>query len=194
LVEDEAANGMGHAAEKQEDAPVARKAPARMYFLRLPKPDLSDLQLEKQQLDTEATQSKDACNRTLAAAKLANEHRYQRREEYTASHAQFNATKADRDVLLNRLRPLREHNRAVSDQRNAIKQQKAGLPASTVGELDAKIEALELKQAHETMSRRDENDLIKEIKRLTKCRPDVARFEAQFQQVRPACTHMGGIL
>ena len=161
----------------------ARKVPERMYFLRLPKPDLSDLQMDKQRLDTEFTQYKEACNRALAAAKLANEHRYQRREEYNSSHQQFNATKAERDGLLNRLRPLREANRQVTDRRNVINQQKAGLPASSVAELEAKIQELEWKQAHETMDRRTENALIADIKKLSKSRADVARFEEQYQQV-----------
>lgn len=172
-------------------APLS-KLPTRMYFLRVPKPDLSERQLDKQHLDNELAQYKDACNRALAAAKLANEHRYQRREEYQASFAQFGVSKADREALLSRLKPLRDVNKQVSDRKHHIQERKSQLPASSIAHLNAKIEELEWKQAHETMDRKDENNLIAEIKKLNKSRADVARFEAEYQQVCTSPFTTGG--
>lgn len=163
--------------------------PTKMYFLRMPKPDLSDKQLEKAQMDAEVAQYKDACDRALAAAKLANEHRYQRREEYQASFAQFGVSRADREALLARLRPMRDENRQASERRQQMNAQKAQLPAATVADLEKKIDDLEKKQAHETMDRKSENALIAEIKKLTKSRAAVARFEAENPSVCPPHPH-----
>ena len=168
----------------QQQAAPEKKAPTRLYFLRLPKPDTADKQLEVQGLEAELAQYKEACDRALAIAKLANETRHQRRDEYTDSHKQFQATKQDREALLERLRPLREVNKQVNNNKNELRDRKSGLPATSIAELDAKIQALEYKQAHESMDRKAENQLIADIKKINKSRPDVARYEAEHQRVR----------
>lgn len=188
---DDAAEAANGAAAAEEDAPQevdepAPKLPTRMYFLRVPRPDVSDRQLHKQQLDAEFFQLKEACDKALAAAKLANEYRNQHREEYQASLAQFGVSKADRDELLARLKPLRDVNRQVSSQRTEMRDQRSALPAASVAELDQMIADLEFKQAHETMDKRSENALIADIRRLNKSRAEVARFEDAHAHVRPS--------
>lgn len=162
---------------------AAPKLPTKLYFLRVPKPDLSELQLQKQQLDAECTQLKEACDQALAAAKLANEYRNQRREEYQASLAQFGVSKADRDELLGRLKPLRDVNRQVATHRNQVRDVGRALPATSVAQLDKMIAELEFKQAHEILDRKTENAIIAEIKKLNKCRTEVANFESMHAQV-----------
>jgi hypothetical protein len=50
------------------------KAPPNMHPSQVPVPDLSAPQLPKQQLDSECLQLKEASDRALAPARLANEH------------------------------------------------------------------------------------------------------------------------
>jgi uncharacterized coiled-coil DUF342 family protein len=172
---------------KDDDEPIldgaAPKLPSKMYFLRVPKPDLSELQLQKQQLDAECFQLKEACDKALAAAKLANEYRNQRREEYQASLAQFGVSKADRDELLSRLKPLRDVNRQVASQRSQVRDVGRQLPATSVAQLDKMIAELEFKQAHDILDRKTENAVIAEIKRLNKSRSGVASFESMHAEV-----------
>lgn len=161
----------------------AKQQPTRMYFLRMPKPDTSDLEFRKEQVETELKAYKQACSKALAAAKLAHERKLQRKEEHSQSNEQFQVSKQDRNTLRDRLRPVSDLSRQVRDQRRDINDRKSQLPASTVAELDGKIADLEFKQAHEPMDRRDENNLIADIRKLKKCRPDVARFEMEYQAV-----------
>lgn len=169
------------------EAPAKPQHPTRIYFLRMPKPDTSDLEFRKEQVETELKAYKQACSKALAAAKLAHERKLQRKEEHGQSNEQFQVSKLDRNTLRDRLRPVSDLSRQVRDQRRDINDRKSQLPASTVAELDQKITELEFKQAHEPMDRRDENNLIADIRKLKKCRPDVARFEMEYQAV---CIHL----
>jgi hypothetical protein len=169
------------------EVPAAPAQPTRMYFLRMPKPDTSDLEFQKEQVETELRAYKAACTKALAAAKLAHEHKLQRKEEHSHANEQFQVSKQDRNILRDRLRPVSDLSRQVRDQRRDINDRKSQLPASTVAELDATIAELEFKQAHEPMDRRSENNLIAEIRKLKKARPEVARFEMEYQAV---CTVM----
>lgn len=164
------------------DVVKAPQVPTRMYFLRMPKPDVSELELKREQISAEVEAYQQACAKTLAAAKLAKEHRLQREEEHKEALEQYNMSKQERTVLLDRLRPLRDVNKQVSEQRRQMGDRKSQLPASTVAELDAKINELEFKQAHEPMDRRTENNLIAEIRKLKKTRPEVMKYEMDNQQ------------
>lgn len=164
------------------DVVKAPQVPTRMYFLRMPKPDVSELELKREQISAEVEAYQQACAKTLAAAKLAKEHRLQREEEHKEALEQYNMSKQERTVLLDRLRPLRDVNKQVSEQRRQMGDRKSQLPASTVAELDAKINELEFKQAHEPMDRRSENNLIAEIRKLKKTRPEVMKYEMDNQQ------------
>ena len=175
--------GAEQAEDSEGDVVKAPQVPTRMYFLRMPKPDVSELELKKEQVSAEVEAYQQACAKALAAAKLAKEHRLQREEEHKQALEQFNLSKQDRSTLLDRLRPLRDVNKQVSEQRRQMGDRKSQLPASTVAELDAKVNELEFKQAHEPMDRRTENNLIAEIRRLKKTRPEVMKYEMDNQQV-----------
>lgn len=167
----------------EADVVKAPQVPTRMYFLRMPKPDVSELELKKEQISAEVEAYQQACAKALAAAKLAKEHRLQREEEHKQALEQFNMSKQDRSTLLDRLRPLRDVNKRVIDERKQMGDRKSQLPASTVAELDAKINELEFRQAHEPMDRRSENNLIADIRKLKKTRPEVMKYEMDNQQV-----------
>lgn len=155
----------------------------------MPKPDVSELELQRERITAEVEAYQQACAKTLAAAKLAKEHRLQREEEHKQALEQYNMSKQERTTLLDRLRPLRDVNKQVSEQRRQMGDRKSQLPASTVAELDAKINELEFKQAHEPMDRRSENNLIAEIRKFKKTRPEVMKYEMDNQQVlRPHST------
>jgi uncharacterized coiled-coil DUF342 family protein len=155
-----------------------------MYFLRMPKPDISDLELRKEQAETALKAYKQSCTKVLAAAKLAHERKLQRKEEHGQALELFKNSQQDRNMLRDRLRPVSDLSKQVRDQRRDINDRKSQLPASTVAELNAKIADLEFKQAHEPMDRKSENNLINEIRKLKKARPEVAKFEEEYQAVR----------
>lgn len=165
------------------DVVKAPQVPTRMYFLRMPKPDVSELEMKREQITAEVEAYQKACAKALAAAKLAKEHRLQREEEHKQALEQYNMSKQERTTLLDRLRPLRDVNKRVTDERRQMGDRKSQLPASTVAELDAKINELEFKQAHEPMDRRSENNLIAEVRKLRKTRPEVMKYEMDNQQV-----------
>lgn len=178
---DEGASGAQNVMSSTEAVP---QPPTRLYFLRMPKPDTSDLEFRKEQLESELKAYKAACSKALAAAKLAHERKLQRKEEHSQANEQFQVSKQDRNTLRDRLRPVSDLNRQVRDQRRDINDRKSQLPASTIAELDQKIADLEFKQAHEPMDRKAENNLIADIRKLKKSRPEVARFEMEYQAVR----------
>lgn len=176
------------------DVVKAPPVPTRMYFLRMPKPDVSELEMKREQITVEIEAYRKACAKALAAAKLAKEHRLQREEEHKQALEQYNMSKQERTTLLDRLRPLRDVNKRVTDERRQMGDRKSQLPASTVAELDAKINELEFKQAHEAMDRRSENNLITEIRKLKKTRPEVVKYEMDNQQVFHTCSTPAAVL
>lgn len=178
------------AQDPSADVVKAPQVPTRLYFLRMPKPDVSELELQRERITAEVEAYQQACAKTLAAAKLAKEHRLQREEEHKQALEQYNMSKQERTTLLDRLRPLRDVNKQVSEQRRQMGDRKSQLPASTVAELDAKINELEFKQAHEPMDRRSENNLIAEIRKFKKTRPEVMKYEMDNQQALDTRDHI----
>lgn len=179
----EAAPEVAEAAEELAPAKAAPSRPEKLYFVRLPKPDLGDEDIAIEKVKAEFASLKEGCDLLLATLKVERVRQDEAKREFEAADLVFQESRAAQDKWREQLEPLRNANRMVSDQRSAMKENFRELAARSEAELDGMIADVEHSLNHETMSVHEERKLIAQLKKLEQSRPRVRAAEAQNEQV-----------
>ena len=161
----------------------ASSRPERLYFVRLPKPDLGDEDIAIEKIKSEFNSLKEGCDLLLATLKVERVKQDEAKREFEAADLVFQESKSAQDKWREQLVPLRTANKTVMDQRSLMKENFRELSARTEGELDALIEKLEYSMSHETLSVAEEKKIISQLKKLEQSRPKVKTAEAAMVQV-----------
>lgn len=170
--------------EKAAESGAAKVSkPEKLYFVRLPKPDLSELEIEIEKSKAQFNSLKDGCDILLATLKVQRVYQDEAKRDFESALEVFQQSNAEQKRWIGELEPFRQANKVVSDRRTALKENLRGLPARSETELDQMLEQIEFDLSHVTMSRHEENRLIDQMKKLEAARPRVRQAQSEVEAV-----------
>ncbi|CAD7697210.1 unnamed protein product [Ostreobium quekettii] len=191
--------GKGGRVEWGDTAPPRRRAPRRrrraappaegppgeepeeplrgLYFVRIAKPSFDGLAVARLQQELEMH---------VASVKLLTETLRVKRMDKNQAHANTQIAQEALRASQQRVRakrqevqPLRAASRRSSAANRELRDSRQGLEYLTEEELDKRIAGLEYSIEHETVSHREEKDIVAQIKKLQAQRPRVREYAAK---------------
>ena len=140
--------------------------PPKIYTVRIPRPDTSDLQSKISLLESRVagvTERADVV-RNIARVKIVAKQTAQ--SDVSVARDRLRETQAEVHAKLDVIKPLRAQLNAHRQQQRDVRDAGRELPCRTKEELDAKIASLEERIMHESLALSEEKEIIKAIRSL----------------------------
>lgn len=163
----------------------------RLYFVRVPKPEVDDAAVARLQQEFEVQLSKwKLLNETLRMRRMEKN---EARNNTTKAQDALEAAKRLMKAKGEELQPFRDHTQDLIARSSALKDEKQQLMCTSEQELDKMISDTEFRLHHETVSLREEKELVNRLKKLNGQRSRVREYEAKHRGLEEKRNNTEGV-
>ncbi|CAI5491616.1 unnamed protein product [Closterium sp. Naga37s-1] len=148
------------------------------YFIRIPRPDLSAEINKIKAVEQRVKEKRDKQQAVSAALRLKKAQWSEAFEALKAARARARDCSQDVRNKFDEAKPLQGVLRKMNESKASVRDRGRGLECTTEAQLNALIAATEHRMQHETISLKEEKQLMKELKELEASRPKVKEMEA----------------
>ncbi|CAI5987750.1 unnamed protein product [Closterium sp. NIES-64] len=148
------------------------------YFIRIPRPDLSAEINKIKAVEQRVKEKRDKQQAVSAALRAKKAQWSEAFEALKAARARARDCSQDVRNKFDEAKPLQGVLRKMNESKASVRDRGRGLECTTEAQLNALIAATEHRMQHETISLKEEKQLMKELKDLEASRPKVKEMEA----------------
>ncbi|CAI7928994.1 unnamed protein product [Closterium sp. NIES-54] len=148
------------------------------YFIRIPRPDLSAEINKIKAVEQRVKEKRDKQQAVSAALRAKKAQWSEAFEALKAARARARDCSQDVRNKFDEAKPLQGVLRKMNESKASVRDRGRGLECTTEAQLNALIAATEHRMQHETISLKEEKQLMKELKELEASRPKVKEMEA----------------
>ncbi|CAI5469333.1 unnamed protein product [Closterium sp. Yama58-4] len=148
------------------------------YFIRIPRPDLSAEISKIKAVEQRVKEKRDKQQAVSAALRAKKAQWSEAFEALKAARARARDCSQDVRNKFDEAKPLQGVLRKMNESKASVRDRGRGLECTTEAQLNALIAATEHRMQHESISLKEEKQLMKELKELEASRPKVKEMEA----------------
>ncbi|GJP31414.1 hypothetical protein CLOM_g12051 [Closterium sp. NIES-68] len=154
------------------------KTHREFYFIRIPRPDLSAEIGKIKAVEQRVKEKRDKQQAVSAALRAKKAQWSEAFEALKAARARARGCSQDVRSKFDEAKPLQGVLRKMNESKATARDRGRGLECTSEAQLNALIAATEHRMQHETISLKEEKQLMKELKELEASRPKVKEMEA----------------